>query len=56
MGTEALPAQVSLVTSWAEARAWVPLVQRKEESVGQFTVEERQPWRNGQQSRCRSIS
>ena len=39
MGTEALPSWASCVATWTEATAWAPLVQRKEESVGQVPVE-----------------
>ena len=39
MGMEAPPSQASCVTTWTEARAQVPLVQRKEESMGQVPVE-----------------
>ena len=46
MRTESSPSQASCVTIWTMVRAQMPLVQRKEESVGQVPVEGRYPWRN----------
>ena len=39
MGMEAPPSWVSCFAAWTKVRAQVPLVQRKEESVGQVPVE-----------------
>ena len=40
MGTEPPPSQVSCVAAWTEARTWVLLGWRKEESAKQVPVEE----------------